>query len=690
MQSILINPKITKEKIIDRAKFDRLNIVRNYLLYSDNILEGITLLNDLTLDELYLKLYAVLYEPMDQPIYIFSDEKARLYAIKICGAYDKWDLPKEVSQIINYVDLPDYIFYSIEDKKVILAGENTETASVGNSQWQREGRKLGAARIKVPFIYQTFYAGRDESLDAIREPSSLQVYNQIVYSVRYKTPSFVAYFENNFENSQTRERKPIDCKLLFIHYIKSVILNNSDKEYLSLMKRFEKDFFNHMINYIREPKYIDLLKHKSTPRLRYDLPCLKEEFYRHLLYETQSFVDELVSYLHSDNQNEIDSYLNKSMLLNFDERRFENWTSYSSKENISEIISFLMAHYRHPKSYVKGSSKVGFVDSALCKEFLNNKFPIESSEINQVFDISNTRTCILMPLRIHKVSNGNLTFSPDPESGEIVAFAELFSMDLRGKRTKPVIGYCIVNTPHGFNIYSKEGTKLYKAIAEYIDILIINNKYVYTKLRNVFSPSKFIPTDLFSTKPLGLTEEMAVVSTYLNQSTISSNWKLCFIHTHHSSWQQLMIYRGNQEIQEKVDRVSTKVDLIMQQDNQFMISEGKNNFQDLLSDTKIQKAMLLASQKIDELFRGINKQFDAFIYNLHTTPTKNPEFYIEREAQTVKSGMRMGHMEDIAHHDSYVVIIVYVNSESKTKFKLVYSDKFDKDLIRQLDKEFDQ
>lgn len=690
MQLILINPKITKDKIVSKKQFEKLSISRNYLLYSDNILEGITLLNDLTLDELYLALFGVVYEPMDQPIYIFTDDKNRLYAVKICGAYDKWDLPKEVSQIINYVDLPDYIFYSIEDKRVILAGENTETASVGNSQWQREGRKLGAARIQVPFIYQTFYAGRDESQDTIREPSSLQVYNQLVYSVRYKTPSFVAYFENNFENSQTRKRNPIDCKLLFIHYIKSVILNNCDSNYLNLMKRFESDFYKHMIDYIREPKYIDLVKHKTTPRLKKDLPCLKDEFFKHLLFETDVFVSQLVEYLHSNSQKDIDNYINSSKLLDFDEKKFENWTSYNSKNNIRDIISHLTLNHRYPKSYVKGSSKVGFVDSMLCKEFLDSKFNSQSAEIDRIFNLINTRTCILMPLRIHKVSNGNLTFSPDPESGEIVAFAELFSRDLRGNRIKPVIGYCIVNTPRSFNIHDKEGTKLYKALAEYIDILIINNRSVYTRLRNKFNPSNYLPNSLFDAKPLGLTEEMAVVSTYLNQSTIKSNWKLCFIHTHHSSWQQLMIYRGEQEIQEKVDRVSTKVDLIMQQDNKFMISEGKNNFQDLLSDGKIQKAMLLASQKIDELFKASNKQFDAFVYNLHTTPTKNPEFYIDREAQTVKAGMKMGHMEDIAPHESYVVIIVYVNSESQTKFKLVYSDRFDVELKKQLEKEFDQ
>ena len=176
-----------------------------------------------------------------------------------------------------------------------------------------------------------------------------------------------------------------------------------------------------------------------------------------------------------------------------------------------------------------------------------------------------------MPLRIHKTSNGSLTFSPDPESGEIVAFSELFSFDIRGNKKRPVIGYCIVDTPNNFDILRKQGTKLFKAIAQYVDILILNGNMCITSLQIQITTSNYLPRNILSIQPTSSTEEMAIVSTYLNQSTINSNWRLCFIHTHHSSWQQLVIYEGDKEIQQKVDRVSTKVDLIMQKDNQFMI-----------------------------------------------------------------------------------------------------------------------
>ena len=194
MKSILVNSKITKNKIISLKDYYEIKVnhrLNEYILYTDNILEGITLLNHLTLNNEILKLIYVVYEPIDQPIYIFEDENNK-YGIKISGAYDKWDLPKDVSQIINYIDLPDYVLYSIGNQRAILAGEILKPLLLeilnGKEKVENWCRYCWCS-----FIYQTFYSGRDESRDTIREPSSLQVYNHLVYSIRYKTPSIVVF-----------------------------------------------------------------------------------------------------------------------------------------------------------------------------------------------------------------------------------------------------------------------------------------------------------------------------------------------------------------------------------------------------------------------------------------------------------------------------------------------------------------
>ena len=690
MQSVLVNKLITKEKIISFTEYKKLKNVNEYILFGDNILEGITLLNDMTIDEHYMKFEYVVYEPIDQPIYVFSDENKNIYSIKICGAYTKWDLPKEVSKIINFIDLPDYIIYSIKSKKVILAGENTETASVGNSQWQREGRKLGAAKIGVPFIYQTFYSGRDESQDAIREPSSLQVYNHLVYSVRYKVQSFVAYFENNFDNSQTRNREPVDGKKIFSKYLKAVFIYDVDKSFLQVKKEIEKEFYIHMINYMKEPKYLESLLADAQPRLEKDLPILSLKMKDLIINNTDKFVESLLDYIYEEDPKIADKYINNSELIKFDNNKFENWTSYDNKQNIKSIISFLKGYESAPTSYIGRSSKIGFANTELCNRFFSEKFPDYKRKIDEILDCKKYKETLLIPLRIHKISNGNYTFSPDPESGEIVAFSELFGYNLKGKKERPTIGYCIVNTPDSFDILDKKGTKLYKAIAEYIDILVINDKFFITDLENDYKYNDYEVTSLESMEPKEKTEEMAVVSTYINQTTINSDWKLCFIHTHHSSWQQLIIHTKDGEIQEKIDRISTKVDLITQNKNLFMIAEGKNTYADILNDRKIKTAMTMASEKINDLYKDTNNQFDVFIYNLVTVPDKDPDFFVAREAETVKKSIELGHFNDIAYHDSFVVIIVYLDSKKHTKFKLIYSSKINSTIKEKMDKEFNQ
>ena len=689
MQSNLVNPKISKSKILSSEDYRLLDYVHEFILYSDNILEGITLLNDLTQSEQLLSFFGVIYEPIDQPIYVFQDNKNKYYSIKICGNFDKWDLPKQVDAIKQFVDLPDYIFYSLTSKKVILAGENTETASVGNSQWQREGRKLGAAKNGTPFIYQTFYSGKDESQDTIREPSSLQVYNQLLYTIRYQVPSIVAYFENNFEGAKTRDRIPEDSKDLFQLYIKSVLLSDVDPNNSQIKEGLEKKFFIHMLEYLKEGKYAHKGKINKEARLIKDFPVINNAVKDAILSDTDNFVSDLLDYIY----NRKNDFIQKYPIDDLNKLLFVKWTAYSTKQWIKDIIFWLDNKHIPIKSYISGMSKVGIGSCAEIQNFLVHKFPDKEQQILKKLSLPKYEEAIVMPLRIHKYSNGVLTFSPDPESGEIVAFCELFGYDYKQQKKRPVIGYGIVELPQNFELDSKIGTKLYKALSNYIDVLILENKTLITEFTSESNKQEEfdIPNSLLLTKPKGATEEMAVVSTYLNQTTISSNWLLCFIHTHHSSWQQLVIHNTGKDFQEKIDRKSTKVDLILQDQNStFMVAEGKNDYFDLLRDTKIQKAMTDSAHIIDKLYKLNHRKFDAFIYNLATHPGKDPEFYIQCEYEKVLGAIKRGHFNDIAFEKDYVIIIVYINQHNRTAFKLVYSPDFDTKLKVQLDSEFHQ
>lgn len=690
MQVTLVNPRITKKNIFTMENYKRLHSVYEFVLYGDNILEGITLLNILAQHDGILDFYGVIYEPTDQPIYLFKDELENVYSIKICGAFEKWNLPKQVNRIRQFVDLPDYILYSISSKKVVLAGENTETASVGNSQWQREGRKLGAARNAVPFIYQTFYSGKDESQQTVREPTSLQVYNQLVYSIRYKSPSFVAYFENNFDGAQTRIRNPKDSQDLFSRYIKSILLNDVRPTQNKTKRMLEEEFFKHMLSYLKEGKYSDKQGIEATPRLLKDFLVINPKVKDGIINHTDDFISSLLKYMYDDDKDFIQKYPVDDLAAD----NFVNWTAYRNKKYISDLLKFLELHGEQAKSYIKGQSKIGFANTELCKQFITEKFPASERTVSGILDPVLYPTTLIMPLRIHKMSNGQLTFSPDPESGEIVAFCELFGYTINKEKKHPVIGYVTVDAGERFNIDDKRGTKLYKALAEYVDILIVNNTNVVTKFNNELHDTNFTPKSISEIHPISKTEEMAIVATYLTQTTINANWTLCFIHTHHSSWQQLVIHNNGADIQHKIDRISTKVDLITQYPDKnnclFMVAEGKNKYQDLLRDKKIRTAMKKAGEQIKKLCKLHHTKFDAFIYNLDTVTTKDPEYYAEKEVETVKGAIELGHFDDIAFESNFVIIIVYNTMYNQTAFKLVYSHGFDAKIKAKLDLDFKQ
>jgi hypothetical protein len=286
--------KLKKENFIDKKKFSELTNNHNFGLYADNILEGLSFLNGFVLSaDKILKFAYVMYEPVDQPTYIFKDSNNHHYSIKIFGAFYNWNLPAEVENLYKMMDIPDFAMFNLETKKTIFAGETTETASVGNSQWQREGRKISAASLGIPFIYQTFYSGKDESQDSVREPTSLQVLNHLMYSLKYKVPSFVIYLENNFTDGVNKTRET-NAEELMISYFKTLIIQSSKKNLSEEKKDLERKILLHMLDYITEEKTI---RKKLIKRVSSDFPILNKILLKILTDDKLNYVKGIFEYL---------------------------------------------------------------------------------------------------------------------------------------------------------------------------------------------------------------------------------------------------------------------------------------------------------------------------------------------------------------------------------------------------------
>jgi hypothetical protein len=664
--------KLKKENFIDKKIFSELTNNHNFGLYADNILEGLSFLNGFVLSaDKILKFAYVMYEPVDQPTYIFKDSNNHHYSIKIFGAFYNWNLPAEVENLYKMMDIPDFAMFNLETKKTIFAGETTETASVGNSQWQREGRKISAASLGIPFIYQTFYSGKDESQDSVREPTSLQVLNHLMYSLKYKVPSFVIYLENNFTDGVNKTRET-NAEELMISYFKTLIIQSSKKNLSEEKKDLERKILLHMLDYITEEKTI---RKKLIKRVSSDFPILNKILLKILTDDKLNYVKGIVEYLNGS------TYDQKSFnkLTDFDYSSMVNWTSYSDDATISKIRSIAINLNEKIISY-QNRSKIGITKTKVIIDFLKseNLFSLD------LLSLLNKDETVILPLRIHKKSNGKLTFSPDPESGEIVAFSELFKEKIDGTKVRNILGLCIVEPPRSFNLNDKVDTKMYKALARYTDLILIKsklfyrlNKFVNTKSSNL----NYVPTQK------KLTEEAGVVSFFIPVGNSTNNYEISFIHTHHSSWQQFIIRNKLGISRTKINRISTKLDLVMQKNDTFILSEGKLEFDDFfISPTeilKIQTAFIETEKEINKIFNDKSEIYKSFICTIPNSKSLSLG-EIKTKLEYIESKFKNNIFNKIVN-DNYFLCVVYVLN-GKTNYVLHFSKLFDSTMKKELER----
>jgi len=443
----------------------------NFVSFSDNTLESVHVFELIIRFSKLLKFIGVVYEPINQPIYCFSSIDGKyVINIKICGQYSAWELPRSVEKIIHFADIPDIVICRFDESFFPVAVvETTGTANVGNSQWQREGRKLGAMLSNTPLIYQTYYSGTDRSQEVEegqpREPTSLQVINHIIYSIRYKCPSFVIYFDNpEVDKRLGFNRSSTEGRSLIGNYLSVLLLNDAFGIYKEQRINLEKGILQHMRAYLND----NITKHnKKITRLENDLPVLTQK-QRSLLLESKSFLDFIINRIHGGQQ-KFDSEYN---FLDWDFNKFFNWTpgNIQDKPIIKDIVNSGIKLL----SYKKGISKVGIcLDTRELKRIINtkynpNKVPLDS--------LDTSLPTLIFPGRIWK--GEKKIESGDPESGELYAFRELFTRDLEGNKTMNLLLYIFVEPPLGFNYqqFITKDTKLTRSFKHNADLVIVNNE----------------------------------------------------------------------------------------------------------------------------------------------------------------------------------------------------------------------
>lgn len=444
----------------------------NLVSFSDNTLESVHVFDLMIQFSKFLKLVGVVYEPISQPIYCFAtlDEK-KYINIKICGQYSAWVIPESVAKIIQFADIPDIVICKFDKNfSPIVVIETTGTANVGNSQWQREGRKLGAVISDTPILYQTFYSGTDRSQEVDegqpREPTSLQVINHIIYSIRYRQPSFVIYFNNpevdkrlGFSHSQDEGQSLIG------NYLALMLLNSAFGTHKEDKIELERSILKHMRTYLND----SVVKHgKSHLRINNDLPVLTEKQCSLLLGKDSPLEDFVIKRIY-DKSAKIESSCD---ILNWDFKKFVNWVPGNIKDK--PLIKDIINERVKLLSYKKGISKVGIcLDTAKLKQIIESKYNPHKITLTS---LDSSLPTLIFPGRIWK--GEKKVESGDPESGELYAFKELFALDLDGRKTMNLLLYIFVEPPSGFQYeeFIAKNTKLTRSFKHNADLVIVNEE----------------------------------------------------------------------------------------------------------------------------------------------------------------------------------------------------------------------
>jgi len=441
-----------------------------FVIYSDNILEGTTAAELLCESNKLLEIIAVSYEPIDQPIYLFKERGKDVYiCIKIAGKYENWDLPSNVQETISFIDKPDFVIVDTSNGEEIFVGETTGTANVGNSQWQREGRKISAGVKMIPMVYQTYYSGTDRSMftkeiidsgaemGQVREPTSIQVINHFIYSLRYKTPSLVIYYPNPECDSIKGFQRDNEGKALFGNYVSVCLLYTIDKSYKSIKKEIETEIYKRMLDFITET-----VKHRNLETKRIDKDFPVQPANGILKNSGRPFIDFLVNYINGDSQFD-DTY----DITRWDFKTFKPWSHMYGKTYLLSYLRNKITMY----SYMKGPTKSGFtLDTPKLTDLLDNLFPNDKGKFAQRLDAK--LPTLIIPTLMFQKEGDRYIYKVDPGTGEIVAFAELFSKDVQGNKTMNTLIYVHVPGPEEFST----ATKLCRAYNRYADCLIINGQ----------------------------------------------------------------------------------------------------------------------------------------------------------------------------------------------------------------------
>ena len=468
---------MTTEKILNYEDSRLLN-PKLFEVYGDSTWEGIKLLDGIKEKSNYLKFVGYNLDNLESPIYIFKENKSKNHiAVKICGRYQDWDLNRNIKSLISDIDKPDFVIIDHDTNAIILAGETTDTIPLGNSEHQRKGRVVVAAKQKIPFLFKCPGSHFDDSKLSATDRAAgkrgqaryLMPYSIIfhfILSIRYKTPSLLFLQQNDQSDKALNINIDNNNEKNFYNYISLTFLSRlsdvkDSKE--SLEKKIFQSSINFLNSKINEKRIIDKVQ--------------IEPMISNISNNSELFFTKFIEYLHGKN-NKIDGILK---ITNWNYKTFSNWNNSNlcSKKKPINKISWLFEKLIKKRivesfSYQPTKSRPGIViDTPKLIELITKNTKIKKNELIKKLNVE--LPTLIIPTLAYQWKDESTFKEPkkDPGTGELCSFSEFFAFNEKNEKIQNILVYIYIKSPP--KGISTENS-LFKAIKLYSDCLIIDDK----------------------------------------------------------------------------------------------------------------------------------------------------------------------------------------------------------------------
>jgi len=190
-------------------------------------------------------------------------------------------------------------------------------------------------------------------------------------------------------------------------------------------------------------------------------------------------------------------------------------------------------------------------------------------------------------------------------------------------------------------------------------------------------------------RPKKFTEECVLISVYFTLNRIKDNWFLNYISAPGGAWQELKILKNKIEYRFYIGKSEKRVDLVMQKENKtslFYAAEAKGFFRQILNERKkIDDSIKSIFKRAKKLRGGKIKPIFSYIIGVDTTNLRGDIF---KETINNELSLINNVIDKLPPVDGGRVCILTYWKGSQTKFSLVFSKDFSKELAMMFKKIF--